>query len=248
MPTGLRSRARCVALSRDPAAPCSAEMTDLSACATARCPWQHILIVDDHALFRAGVVQLLRQGLRRPLLSEAHDIAEAEAVLRAPGDTPVDLVLLDLGLTDTEGLPSLHALREVAPEVAVIVVSGQADAATALACVQAGAMGYIHKSTDSAVFMDTVAGALQGAVCLPESLARGAAPDVLERARRLSPRQKDVLVALLQGQSNKRIALTLGVAESTVKTHLTEVMRALDVQTRVQALVAMAGVPLQAWR
>ncbi len=226
----------------------AANMFDTSAHTPICCPWQHTLIVDDHALFRAGAAQLLRQSFPQLRISEAGDLAQAERALTATHGAPIDLVLLDLGLPEHADVQALHALRRVAPDVAVIVVSGQADAATALACMQAGAMGYIHKSTDAERFMSTVAGALRGVICLPESLAGAGVASAADQARGLSPRQKDVLVALLQGHSNKRIALSLGVAESTVKTHLSEVMRTLGVQTRVQALVALAGVPPERWR
>ena len=130
-----------------------------------------------------------------------------------------------------------------------MVVSAQADASLALACIREGAMGYLHKSVDSAGFFAALTRTMSGTICLPEGMppaARGQ-PDVLARARALTPRQKDVLAHLLKGLSNKAIARELQVAESTIKTHITEVMRAMDAGSRTQVVVAMAGIPPADW-
>lgn len=209
-----------------------------------------LLLVDDHALFRDGLALLIDQaGLPAQHLLHAGDLAEARARLAEHPD--IRLVLLDLALPDSDGLDTLRRLREPGGAPACLVVSAQDDARTVLAAIDAGAVGFIPKSAQSELMLDALRTVLAGGVYLPTSVsarppARAAAAmvDAAEQLG-LSPRQVDVLRLLIEGRANKQICSELGLAESTVKTHLEAIFKRLDVNSRTQAVVAAARLGLR---
>ncbi len=205
----------------------------------------HALLVDDHALFCEGVRLLVQYRLPSLTLEVAHDLAGALHRLHERPD--IRLVLLDLGLPDADGLQGLARLREALPEVTVIVLSADERRETVLAAIDHGAAGYIPKTADSAVFCDALATVLDGRVHLPEqALSVRPAPDATAASRLgLTPRQIEVLRLLVQGRSNKLIQRELGLSESTVKTHLEQIFRRLEVSSRTQAVVAAARLGLR---
>lgn len=199
-----------------------------------------ILLVDDHALFRAGLRLLVSTILRNVQVLEAGSLAEAIETLKDRKD--VSLCLLDLVLEDGSGLEALTAFRNAAPATAVVVVSATQDAATIRACLDAGAMSFVPKSMPAPALTQALRRVLSGHVFLPEQVL-SATPAPGERSG-LSPRQLDVLNALSRGLPTKSIARELGISEHTVKEHLTNVFQALRVTNRTEAVIAAARLGL----
>jgi DNA-binding NarL/FixJ family response regulator len=211
-----------------------------------------LLLVDDHAMVREGLCALLRgPGLECEVL-EAGSCAQALAVLADRAD--VAWILLDLGLPDSRGIEALEKLRKRHPEVPVVVVSGSEDRALVLECINAGAMGFVGKSSNGADLVHALEHVFAGGIHLPPALFAAAAPrpaagkkpatagvrPALARLG-LSERQAQVLELVVQGLSNKLVANRLGLSEATIKTHVAAGLRALNVRNRTQAVFALAS-------
>lgn len=216
-----------------------------------------VLLVDDHALFREGLARLLSEITTHSTIRHASTCGEALTQLQiAWSTTPIDLVLLDLGLPGQSGLGSLLTLRAAWPAVPVVVLSGVDDTATVLGAIDAGAVGFVSKSSAPGLLAQALEVVLTGGVYLPPAAtgtsiegAAGvaAAGGMALRLPALTPRQWDVLRLLLQGQPNKRIEQALNLAAPTVKSHVSAVLRALGVTTRTQAVIAASRLNLH-WR
>jgi DNA-binding NarL/FixJ family response regulator len=199
------------------------------------------LLVDDHALFREGLSMLLAQRFSQVELLYAEDLAQAQGLLAAHPD--VELVLLDLGLGDSEGVDSLRRLLPVSPSVSFVVLSGDDRIETIDAAIAAGAVGFIPKSTRGGVIEQALQIVFDGGVYLPPSVV--AHRPVLDEADELPPaerlglsaRQLEVLQCLIKGESNKVIGRKLDVAESTVKSHLVAIFRKLGALSRAEAAI-----------
>lgn len=207
-----------------------------------------VIVVDDHALIREGIAQLLKRLDPAIEVAQAASCDEAFAVLDADADCA--LVLMDLQLPGMSGEEGLALMRERHPGIPVVILSGVRDRDIVLATIRAGAMGFIPKTHSS----DLLLGALEfvlvrrGIYLPPEAFiewdAAGGGPGRAGAATTrpaelgLTPRQAEVLYLVLQGRSNKLICRELNLSEGTVKTHLTAVLRALNVTTRTEAVVA----------
>jgi NarL family two-component system response regulator LiaR len=197
-----------------------------------------VLIADDHAVVRQGLRTFLDLQDDFEVVGEAADGGEAvdQAARLAP-----DVVLMDLAMPGTDGVTAIRALRERVPDARAIALTSYSDDERVFGAVRAGAAGYLLKDTDPAELVAgirTVA-AGQGLLSPPvaarllEEMARGgtAGPEAAD----LTPREREVLILIARGRSNKRIALELGVAEKTVKTHVGHVLAKLGVSDRTQA-------------
>lgn len=153
------------------------------------------------------------------------------------------LVLLDLGLPDVQGIEALTRLREQLDSVPVLVVSADERRETVLACLEAGAVGFIPKTANFERLLEQLEAALQGCIQLPAGL--GLEADAALEAPQFSGRQQEVLQLLLMGMSNKGICRALQMSESTVKTHLATIFRKLGVNRRAEAMVAAMGLGLK---
>ena len=205
----------------------------------------HVLIVDDHALFRAGLRLLLQSIDAGARVTEVATGLEAAAA--ATPRPPPDLCLLDLHLHDEEGLVSLARLREIAPAMAVVVVSASEDARAVHRSIEAGAMGFIPKSASPAELSDALQQALAGRTWLPPALSRQLAPGPAP-VQPLSPRQRQVLQALCRGLPTKLIARELALSEYTVKEYIAAIFQALGVHNRTEAVVAASRLGLEGSR
>ncbi|HEY2337887.1 MAG TPA: response regulator transcription factor [Burkholderiales bacterium] len=203
-----------------------------------------ILIADDHALFRDGLRYMLAGLADEVTILEAKDSTEALATVGATPD--LDLVLLDLAMPGMDGLAGLRALRGRRPALPVVILSASEEPIDVRRAIESGAMGFIPKASSSAVMLGALRLVLSGGVYVPPAyLARsraGTTPITAPSADTLglTPRQHDVLRLLGQGQSNKEIARVLGLAEGTVKLHISAILRALGVSNRTRAVVAAA--------
>ena len=216
-----------------------------------------ILVVDDHTLFRRGLIALLEQYPGLQVVGEAGDAAQA---LRLAPVLQPDIILLDNHLPGVAGIDAVQDLRKLAPRARVLMLTVSEDEQDLAMALRNGAQGYLLKTIDG----DLLAQAIQRAACgepvvspelmgklvaafqsqgapvpvLPSS-AEPPAQDALapEGSAPLSPREEEVLREIARGASNKEIARTLDIAETTVKIHVQHILRKLGLSSRVQAAV-----------
>jgi NarL family two-component system response regulator LiaR len=198
-----------------------------------------VLVVDDHAVVREGLRAFLELQEGIEVVAEAADGREAveTAVRLSP-----DVVLMDLVMPRLDGVTAMRELRESVPEARVIVLTSFLDDDKLLPALRSGAAGYLLKNTKPEELVRAVRAAHAGealldpvvAARLVETLAADGGEEPLDR---LTPREREVLVLIGRGFPNKRIALELGLAEKTVKTHVGHVLAKLGVTDRTQAAV-----------
>ncbi len=204
-----------------------------------------ILIVDDHTLFRSGIKLVLQRCKSFEVVGEAGD--GLEGVKRAKQLRP-DVVLLDLHMAGTSGLEALRVMVEDVPEVQVIMLTVSEDAADLLETLRAGARGYLLKNIDTEFLLDCIRRVAHGESVMSPQIAhkladslRAAPKDSVPVAEvsqnRLTTREREILIMLARGASNKEIASTLTLSESTIKIHVQGILRKLNIAKRVQAAV-----------
>lgn len=201
-----------------------------------------ILVVDDHALVREGLRQVLK-GLEDHLdVLQAGTCEQAFSVAQAHGD--LDLVLLDYHLPDMNGLEALAVFGDKHPELPVVLLSGSANVQIMRQVLQAGAAGFVTKSCVSDELLRAVRCVLDGDIYLPQELHTPNPSDqpTSSSKQMLTQRQELVLSCLLDGLSNREIADQLHVSEETIKTHVAAILRHFDVQNRTQAVVAATRI------
>ena len=196
------------------------------------------LVIDDHPLFCDALELTLRAIAPAYRVVTAEDLASGlEAIARegAPG-----LIVLDLNLPDVTGLEGLLRLVRAGRGTPVLVVSSLAEPSIVAAALQAGAAGYVPKHSPRAVFESALAAIGAGRTFVPEGLAHAAPAarnDAVERLASLTAQQARILELICDGKLNKQIAFDLTIAETTVKAHVTAIMRKLGVQSRTQAVL-----------
>jgi DNA-binding NarL/FixJ family response regulator len=208
-----------------------------------------ILVVDDHHLIREG----LRPLLEAVAHGEAVQVLEADSLaraLQAADDHPdLDLALVDLRMPDVVDFEAVSRLRERQPALPVVVMSGDNEPGVVKAALEHGALGFIPKSSSSKVILGALRLVLAGGTYIPREAIEGGsmAPAPLPATAPgsnggldVTPRQMEVLRLMLAGKSNKAIGRELALAEGTVKNHVAAVLKALQVTTRTQAVIAAA--------
>jgi two-component system nitrate/nitrite response regulator NarL len=221
-----------------------------------------LLLVDDHTLFRRGLKALLEQDDRFTVTAEAGDVGEA---LRCLQRRPPQVILLDNHLPGVRGVDAIPALKEAAPQARVLMLTVSENENDLAAALQAGADGYLLKTVESDQLCETIVKVLDGeSVISPEMMTKlvavfrsrpsaapaapvsapVSAPVPLEAPREaasgadlLSPREREILLLIARGDSNKLIARELDIAETTVKIHVQHILRKLGLSSRVQAAV-----------
>ena len=207
-----------------------------------------VLVVDDHPLFRKGVVQLLAMEPSIEVVGEAGNRAQALALVQ---QHEPDLTLLDLNLKSESGLDILAAIKADDPSRRVVMLTVSDAAEDLMGAIRAGADGYLLKDMEPEQLLDRVRASLAGETVIGEALAarlasalRQEAQDSAGGVRRdlslLTDREQQVLRCLADGQSNKRIARTLSITEGTVKVHVKNLLKKLSFRSRVEAAVWMA--------
>lgn len=206
-----------------------------------------VLLVDDHTLFRSGIRSLLQRNSDFTVVGEASD--GVEGIKRAKQLRP-DVVLLDLNMPGMSGLETLQLLLQDCPDIAVILLTVSEEAEDLTAALQAGARGYLIKNIDADYLVRAIRRAAAGESVLAEAMTtklvahlQGGAQKVAPPSDidKLTPREKEILACLARGESNKIIARTLDVAESTVKIHVQNILKKLNLSSRVQAAVFAVG-------
>lgn len=201
-----------------------------------------IVVADDHPLFRAALRSAVERASPAAGIVECASLAEAQGALRAG---PVDLLLLDLKLSDVEGLTGLTLVRAEHPAVPVAVVSASEEPQTIRRALALGAAGFIPKSAALPEMVQAITAILDGETWAPDVEAAGPEEaDLQARIASLTPSQLRILDGLKAGRLNKQIAFDLGVTEATIKAHLTSVFRKLGVQNRTQAVILAQSVDI----
>lgn len=219
-----------------------------------------LFVVDDHTLFRRGLIALLQQYPGLEVVGEAGDAAQA---LRLAPPLQPDMVLLDNHLPGVAGIDAVKDLRRLMPRTRVLMLTVSEDAQDLSAALRNGAQGYLLKSIDGDVLADAIRRAASGEPVVSQELMgklveafqaqeglpppeqmpaiavvpAAVAPEVPPL---LTPREKEVLGQIALGASNKEIARTLDIAETTVKIHVQHILRKLELTSRVQAAVYAA--------
>jgi DNA-binding NarL/FixJ family response regulator len=205
---------------------------------------QLALVVDDHPLFCEALSMTLRSALGVAEVVTAPSLAGGiERLAREPAP---DIVLLDLKLPDVDGLDGVIRLRKAARGIPVVVVSSLSDNGMIASVLRAGASGFIPKHSQREVFVEAFERIWEGDVFTPEGylpperdLTSRMADEAsaIERLSSLTDQQARILSLVCEGKLNKQIAYELDIAETTVKAHLTAILRKLHVQSRTQAVL-----------
>lgn len=210
-----------------------------------------VLVIDDHPLFRKGVVQLLSMEPTIEVIGEAGN--QEQALALADARDP-DLILLDLNLKAESGLDILAALKADDPSRRIVMLTVSDAAEDLIGAIRAGADGYLLKDMEPEQLLDHVRAALNGETVIGEALAarlagalRQEALDSARGVRRdlaaLTEREQQVLRCVSDGLSNKRIARALAITEGTVKVHVKNLLKKLSFRSRVEAAVWIAQQP-----
>ncbi|HLH63184.1 MAG TPA: response regulator transcription factor [Ktedonobacteraceae bacterium] len=199
----------------------------------------HVLIVDDHPIFREGLRRAIEQDPAFRVLAEAATGAEAIKLAR---QLRPDVVLMDLNLPDQDGVSATAIMRRELPQTEVVVLTGMLNPTAITQAMQAGANGYLYKDTRASEIRAAIEDAVEGRVHLSPRVTELLVNQMRPTGRQepLTEREREVLQLLARGASNKEIMQALQIAESTVKAHVRSILSKLGVQSRTQAiLVAM---------
>lgn len=203
------------------------------------------LIIDDHPLFREALQIAVQMAYPEVATVEARTVAEALDLLA--GQNPFDLALLDLNIPGVQGFEGLLQIRTRHPRLPVVVVSGHEEPRVIAEALSYGAAGFIPKSVRKDELAGAIRSVMEGAVYVPETFGgsppaaeRSDRSELMARLARLTPQQLRVLRMLKQGMLNKQIAYELQVGETTVKAHVSEILRKLNVYSRTQAVIEVS--------
>lgn len=211
-------------------------MSELSA------PVTTLLVADDHPLFRAAVIHVLRESLPSLQVWEAASAATLRAALQEHAD--IELVLLDLAMPGAHGFSSLLHVRGEYPDIPVVVISSNEHPRVVRRAQQFGAAGFIPKSAPADTMGEAIRTVLDGGNWFQPMAAERSEADAQLAARlaQLTPQQFRVLLCLADGLLNKQIAHELGLAENTVKVHITAILKKLECYSRTQAAVLVKSL------
>ena len=204
-----------------------------------------ILIVDDHTLLRSGIKLALQRHEGFEVVGEAGD--GLEGIKRAKQLKP-DVVLLDLHMPGTSGLEALRVMTEDVPDTQVVMLTVSEDAEDLLETLRTGARGYLLKNIDTEFLLESIQRAARGESVMSPQIAHKLADSLRVPPKdnvavvdvnpgKLSPREREIIVMLARGASNKEIAHVLSLSESTIKIHVQGILRKLNIAKRVQAAV-----------
>ncbi len=205
-----------------------------------------ILVVDDHTLFRRGLISLLSQASDFEVVGEAGDAIEA---LRLCATLKPDVILLDNHLPGASGIQSLPDIFHASPDSTVIMLTVSEDEEDLIRALQNGAQGYLLKTSEKDDLLFGIRKAFDGESVISKEMThklvsafksntkRDEKSKITSLAASLSPREIDTVRLIATGASNKEIARQLGIAETTVKIHVQHILRKLNLSSRVQVAV-----------
>ena len=209
-----------------------------------------LLVVEDHPLFRDALVGVIATAFPNAEVFQATSIDGALVILASKGS--VDVILLDLSMPGTTGLLGAFRVRVAAPKSALVIVSAHDSTRVVRCAMSLGVSGYIPKSTPKAELVQSIRSILEGEVCVPKrchrsGVTRGAGAEIRHLLRQLSlltSQQLRVLDMICRGLQNKHIAYELGITVTTVKVHVTEILRKLGVRSRTNAIIKVSTLDL----
>ncbi|MEP1201299.1 MULTISPECIES: response regulator transcription factor [Rhodobacterales] len=197
------------------------------------------LVIDDHPLFCDALELTLKSVAEYRNVRTANSLESALKVLQE--NDPPGLVILDLNLPDVNGLDGLISLKRQAEKAPIVIVSSMTDNSIISAAIVAGAAGFVPKHSPRSVFKDAIEHIERGEVFRPSGYVEGSSPsgqdETVSRLSSLTNQQARILELICEGKLNKQIAFDLTIAETTVKAHVTAIMRKLGVQSRTQAVL-----------
>ena len=211
-----------------------------------------LLIADDHPLFREAIADVIRARYPDAEILQSENLEAAAELAEAHDD--LDLILLDLNMPGMHGLNGLMQLRNDAPTIPVVIISAEEDKNIVLQAMTYGAVGFIIKSLPREKMTEALEQVLAGQVYLPSDVIRSSADPSRSRRRQdenqippemlnsLTRRQLLVLERMANGESNKQIAYNLCIAETTVKAHVSAILRKLNVHNRIQAVLSAGNI------
>ncbi|MEM9699353.1 MAG: response regulator transcription factor [Pseudomonadota bacterium] len=205
-----------------------------------------LLIIDDHPLFCDALELTFRSMLPDVMVKTADTLGKAKSMLADTGSAPM-LVALDLNLPDVSGAEGVIEMTRAAQNAPIIVVSSLADPKVISTVAASGARGFVPKHSARQVFEEAIAEIRAGRSYFPKAEAEASdtdqtGPDAAERLSLLTAQQARILQLICEGKLNKQIAFELSIAETTVKAHITAIMRKLGVQSRTQAVLVAQDV------
>jgi DNA-binding NarL/FixJ family response regulator len=191
-----------------------------------------LFMIDDHPIVRFGLSALLGMQEDIDVVGTAGDGASALKMLK---ETPADIVLVDLRMSQMSGIETLQRLKPVAPKARAIVLSSFEFDEEIHAAVKAGAQGYVHKEASAAEILVAIRTVFAGKQAFPRRIAERLSNDRMSAG--LSDREREVLELVARGLTNKEVAAALGLSQFTVRNHLNHVTEKLDVSDRTEAIV-----------
>ena len=211
----------------------------------------HLVVADDHPLFRDALRQAVATVVASARIDEAGSFEELTALLDRESD--VDLILLDLSMPGISGFSGLIYLRAQFPAIPVVIVSASDDAGTIRRSMDFGASGRIPKRFGVETLREAIGKVMNGDVWIPADIDMSAAADpdmtrLRDRLVTLTPQQVRVLMMLSEGLLNKQIAYELSVSEATIKAHVSAILQKLGVESRTQAVIAAAKISGGQWK
>jgi DNA-binding NarL/FixJ family response regulator len=194
-----------------------------------------ILIVEDHPLYRGALVHLMQVVAGASTTLAASSAEEGLRLIDQSENASV--IVLDLGLPGLRGVDAITSFKCKCPAALIVVVSASDDRHETMAAIRAGAKVVLSKAVSTEVMADIMRRLLGNELCEPEWItSHGKIAIDAQPLIKLTPRQQEILALLSDGQSNKEIGLRLGLAEITVKMHVSAVFRTLNVVNRTQAV------------
>ncbi len=204
-----------------------------------------VMIIDDHEVVRRGIAEVVDRSDGLEVVAEAGSVQEA--VRRGELVRP-DVALVDLRLADGTGIDIMDQFREVSPDTKCIVLTSFDDDDALAESLEAGARAYLLKSVRGAEISDNIRAVAAGRVLLDERTVSRRRADHDDPTADLTPSERNVLELIGDGLTNREIGEKLGVAEKTVKNHITSLLSKMGLQRRTQVAAWVAGQRATGWR
>lgn len=207
-----------------------------------------ILVADDHPLFRDAIVNILNIKFPGSIISETEDIDSTLAFVKENDE--IDLILLDLNMPGMSGLNGLLDLRNECPTTPIVIVSAEQEKQNILQTLSYGAVGFIAKSSSKEIIAEAIESVFEGNVYLPPDIMRSQATPMAkkefealpENISLLTRRELIVLKHLIKGEANKQIGFNLHISETTVKSHVSSILKKLGASNRVKVVLGCSNI------